>query len=114
MSPSFGRRVPRSRRPTELGSSFGPLWGIGAEQSREDAKRKVSGVTDAQLEAPMDIEEIQSLNARHKAYGYALDSFEVMWPHVLGRLRRDRFQSLAMRQAGKVRFRSGGWPQPVH
>ena len=50
-------------------------------------------------------EEVDALNRKFKRdYGYELDSFEILWPHLLGRLKKEidqkAFSVIALTRCG--------------
>ena len=66
------------------------LWDVAVETGKLEVRRQVEGVTDQALETPLNQEEVDSLNNRYRrSYGYSLTPFELLWPHLWGRLRRE-------------------------
>ena len=59
-------------------------------QAELGIKRKLEGVTEAALETPLPQENVDNLNRSHaQSYGYALSAFALMWPHILGRAKKE-------------------------
>ena len=56
-------------------------------------KRRTEGLTDVEMETPMSQEDVEALNKKHRqSYGYSLSMFGLLWPRLLGRIRKEMNQ----------------------
>ena len=97
--------VPQTRGMNRYRVPLGKMWDLAQTSADLAAKRQVEGVTDAAMETPMLQEEVDALNRRFKRdYGYELDAFELLWPHLLGRLKKEieqkSFSVIALTRCG--------------
>ena len=69
------------------------VWEQADSINKEAASRLAKGVDDEEIERPLIDHDkaVDALNTRYKAaYGYKLNPEEIMWPHMLGRIKRER------------------------
>ena len=53
-------------------------------------KRKLEGVAETEMEVNIDPEVANAPKAQYaKDYGYTLQRHEILWSHLLGRLRKE-------------------------
>ena len=66
------------------------LWRDSENAEDEKSKRKASGLAEVEMELPLDDGILDDLHARFAArYKFSLKETEVLWAHLLGRLKRE-------------------------
>ena len=82
--------APETRGLNRYRVPLGKIWDLAQTSADLAAKRQLEGVSDTAMETPMLQEELDALNRSHKRdYGYELDSFEILWPHLMGRTKKE-------------------------
>ena len=66
------------------------LWRDAENETQERSKRKAVGYTETDMEVALDPSlEVNLVRRFHTAYKYSLSEHELLWGHLLGRLRRE-------------------------
>ena len=66
------------------------LWRDAENETQERSKRKATGYTENDIETAMDPQlEINLTKRFHASYKFGLSEYELLWSHLLGRLRRE-------------------------
>ena len=88
--PDLVNACPGVRNERKLLPALGKLWDLAKAQAELGIRRKLEGITEAALEVPLEQEVVDKLNRQHRAsYGYQLSAFAMMWPHILGRVKKE-------------------------
>ena len=66
------------------------LWAAASVRTELATKRQSEGMTEAEMEVPIPAEDMSLLLTRFKsAYGYTPDDYDRLWPHMMGRVRKE-------------------------
>ena len=82
--------VPETGGQNTFRAPRGKMWDLAQHSAELADKRQLEGVSDAAMETPMLQEELGAPKRKHEqCYGYGLDSFELLWPHLVGRVEKE-------------------------
>lgn len=84
------------------------VWRAAESKAQEKRKRRAASWKDEEILAPLDLALEQNLvQGVAQSYGFGLSEHELIWPHMLGRLRREVDRSshslIHMRRVGNQR-----------
>lgn len=82
-----------TRNQRRLMPCLSKLFEEAEYSNKEEAERKAKGLVDEEIERPLPDHDktVGSMNDRHyESYGFRLSSDELLWPHLFGRVKRER------------------------
>ena len=99
------QKVPATRDQRKWLVPLSKIHAMASAKNKHSADAMAKGVLDEEMEIPLDQMVVDDLNTKHKAsYGYELSPFEMLWGHLLGRLKREvdnkKYTTIALNRVG--------------